>query len=714
MFKKIFLGVLLLASIAWVLFYAFDIASEKNNYIPELVFSSEDGKVLIVSRPDEVNFSAIRDFENAPAMNLMMALNDSIYKTGYFSANRDHMLLVAELNWNNDLIKSLFKGKTAELRDDQSFSIDGYEGKYYKSKLYLSKGEIEQNGSSETEFEFDKKASASLFIFEKKEITSQTDIYFKGDGRVNFITKNTAIDQGTQIQDEPIFAELISHNISSYHFYERDFYAALDPTFTQSPMYRWLLNGFTIVEYDGEIAIISDFIGGQDPVLVLNDINQTIDTNRFTNQLTADFPSQGQSYTVKYLENLVVIAEKTSTCDKILADYKLGNTIASSTKERHRYFGELPRSVSERCVNETSSYSKSLYHGKLMETHTGISAPVEKKQLSASINLSCGFDIKDFTVLPGKGNVVVLGKKNEIACFSQGKLKWKKELDEKVIGSLQIIDLHYTKENFVLINTASKIYVWDLNGKAATGFPVSMDKSAVNQVQFYRWKEKSYFLIANENNQVIKYNAKGGELNIFKSDHSITEQIDVWVSQSRLFAGFANSTKFTMFEIEKRKALRSFEILPRSTTIKTSNQLFRYAITTDKLMRIDQKGRRDAIDTYPNGEIISIADENATTTIVVKTGNRIQLLNEEGVSFGEIQLSFNEVEDIYIQTTNSGKTYICIIDGLENNVYLYGTDGSKLGAKALEGQTKVHFQNVGSSNCITTVVDQFVIQYIED
>jgi len=169
-----------------------------------------------------------------------------------------------------------------------------------------------------------------------------------------------------------------------------------------------------------------------------------------------------------------------------------------------------------------------------------------------------------------------------------------------------------------------------------------------------------------------------------------------------------------MFEIEKRKALRSFEILPRSTTIKTSNQLFRYAITTDKLMRIDQKGRRDAIDTYPNGEIISIADENATTTIVVKTGNRIQLLNEEGVSFGEIQLSFNEVEDIYIQTTNSGKTYICIIDGLENNVYLYGTDGSKLGAKALEGQTKVHFQNVGSSNCITTVVDQFVIQYIED
>lgn len=714
MFKKVFLGVLLLASIAWVLFYAFDIASEKNNYIPELVFSAEDGKVLVVSRPDEVNFSAIKDFNNAPSMELMASLNDSIYKMGYFSAKRNHLLLVADLSWNDDLIKSLFNGKSPKLRGDKSFSVDGYEGKYYKSKLYISKGEIEQNGTDETVFDFDKKASASVFTFGPTKITSQTDIYFKGDGRVNFVTKNTSIDQGSQIQDEPIFAGLISHNISSYHFFERDYYAALEPSFARSPMYRWLLNGFTIVEYDGEIAIISDFIGGQDPVLVLNDINQTIDTNRFTNQLTKNFPSEGQSYTIKYLENLVVIAEKTSTCDKIIADYKLGNTIASSTKERHRYFGELPRSVSERSVNQQSSYSKSLYHGKLMETHTGISAPIEKKQLSASINLSCGFDIKDFAVLPGKGNVVALGKKNEIACFSQGKLNWKKELDEKIIGSLQIIDLYYTKENFILVNTASEIYLWDLNGKAATGFPVSMDENAVNQVKFYRWKEKGYFLIANDNNRVIKYNSKGGELNIFKSNHTITEQIDVWVSQSRLFAGFANSTEFTMFEIEKRKALRSFEILPRSTTIKTSNQLFRYAITTDKLMRIDQKGRRDAIDSYPNGEIISVTDENATPTIVVKTENSIQLLNEEGIGFGKIQLAFNDIEDIYIQTTNSGKTYICVIDGLENNVYLYGTDGSKLSKKALEGQTKVHFQNVGNSNCITTVVDQFVIQYIED
>ncbi len=714
MLKRIFLGILFLASLAWVVYYALDIASEKNNFVPEIVFSESDGQLLIVIRPDEVQFDAIASFQDAPCYELMQALNDSIYDKGYFSQKRAHFLLISEQNWTRKKIERLFNGISPQIASDGSFTIAGFEGKTYKSRLYLKKGNIVHEGNDTQTYYYDKKASASLFDFTKGGISNQTDIYFKGNGIVNYITRDAKIEQGAQVKDEALFSGLISRNIASYHFFERDYYATLDPVFANGPMHQWMLSGFTIVELDGERAIVSDYIGGQDPILVLNDINQTLDSTRFENQLLQDFPTAGKSYTIKYLEDLVVIAEKTSTCDKLLADYKLGNTIASSANDRYKYYGELPRAVSERFVGGKSNYSKSIYQGKIMETHTGVAAPESPKQLAASINLSCGFDILDFAVLQGKGNVVAAGRNGEIAFFRDKQLKWKKQLQDKLIGELQVIDLHNNGEMYVLANTKTHMYLWDAKGNPATGFPMEFEVSATNQVKFYRWREKSYFLIATETNKVYQFDAKGRELDIFKSQHEIVAQIDIWVSQNRLFAGFTSPTHFTMFEIEKRRELRSFDLISGAVSVKVANQLYHFAIDQGKLVRMDQKAGRETMDNYPNGKILKVIDDKNLQSLAIQTGNSVRLLNAQGIVYGDIQIPFNMVEDLSIYTSNSGKTYVCILDGLENNVYLYSTEGSKLSTKALEGQTKVHFQNVGNSNCISTVVDQFVIQYIEN
>ena len=710
MFKRVLLGVLFIASLAWIAYYAWDIASSKNNYVPEIVFSEADGQLLVVIRPDEVNFDAIESFRDAPTLDLIKSLNDSSYQKGYFSQKRPHFLLISEDNWNSAAIKTLFKGKSPQI-DGSKVRIDGYSGKYYKTGLYLSKGTMEHQGDESNIFPVDKKASASLISFADKGIQNTTDIYFKANGRVNFVTRNANIEQGAQIKDESIFAGLVSRNISSYHFYERDYYATLDQEFATGPMYQWLLNGFVVADYDGEKVIVSDYLGGQDPILILNDINQSLDSNRFENKLMKDFPANGGSYVVKYLEDLVVFSESEAACDKMLADYKLGSTIASSTNTRYRYFGELPKAVSERFVGEEQSYSKSVYQGRLMETYTGIPVPETTKELSASVNLSCGFDIKDFVVLSGKGNVVVLGTQGEVACYTSGKLAWKKKIDDKIIGSISLIDLHYNGEMYVHLNTSGQLYLWDLKGNDATGFPVTIDGEITAPTKFYRWRERSYFLVGTANNKLLQLNAKGGELDVFKIDHPIQKPIDIWVSQKRLFAGVASNTvQFTMYEIEKRRALRSFEILPGSKSVKVPNQLFRFSITDNALVRMDQKGRRDNIDRYPDGKLLYLNKK----AMAIQTGNTLSLLNEEGIGFGEIALPFRDIGDIFIKTLESGKTYICVIDALENNVYLYGTDGSQLSNKALEGQTRVHLQTVGNSKCITTVVDQFVIQYIED
>lgn len=717
MLNRIVLAIIFLASLTWIIYVALDISSEKNNYSPELLFNKSDGAVLVVVRPVEVSFGSIDEFYDAPSYDLMSSLNDTIYNHGFFSQKRAHFLLVKNDNWSEASIQLLFgKGNTSH-NSSSEFKVGEYNGRYYKTKLYVWKSNVTNEKDSEKKpaFVYDKKASAAIIRFaESGDINNQSDIYFKEDGRVNYITRDINIQQGNQIKDEVLFAGITTRNFESYHFFERDYYATLDDQFVNGPMSQWMLNGFVRLTYKGETVIISDYIGGQDPILILNDLNQTQDSSEFNQPLLKDFPSENGTYTIKYLEDAVVISESAETCDNLIADYKLGNTIALDKKIRNKIFGQLPRAVSERSVNNDESYSKAVYSGKIMETHTGIETIESTPIMASSITMSCGFDIVYFAVLPGNGNVIALGKNGKLVRFENQKSTWKKELKSKVLGELQLIDLHGTGENFILLNTTDEIHLWNMTGHYETGFPIKLETDATNEVKFYRWKEKSYFLIANENQKVVQFDAKGRELKMISSGMPITRRIDVWASQRRLFAGFANSSLFKMYDMEKKRVHREFAIASNSFPLKVPNQLFQYSLINNRLVKFDQKGIKTEFESYNRAKLFGIQMDKSNPIIVVQSANQIRLINSDGATFGQINLPFNEIEDVHISTDESGKTLVGVIDGLENNVYLYATDGQKVVKKSLEGQSKIRLSSTKSQKRITTIVDQFVIQYFED
>ena len=223
-------------------------------------------------------------------------------------------------------IKSLlepFEG-SLELTSNE-FSKGDIKGRYSKNNLYITQADLVKTNETEP-FKFDKKASASIVLFKaNSKVESITDIYFTSGEKTNFITYNEAIEQGNQIKDEIIFGRIISSKIDNYHFTERDYSATIDPVVKDGAMSKWMLNGFVTLTLNGKKALISDYILGQDPILILNDINQTVDATSFTNPLTSDFPSKGKKYFAKYLDDLVVFSEDETTCDALIADFKLGN-----------------------------------------------------------------------------------------------------------------------------------------------------------------------------------------------------------------------------------------------------------------------------------------------------------------------------------------------------------------------------------------------------
>ncbi|MDC3253239.1 hypothetical protein OAU25_03200, partial [Crocinitomicaceae bacterium] len=612
--NRIIIAILFLSSLSWIVFVSIDLASEKYNYSPESLFNHNDSELLIINRPSEIDPTKLEAFADIPAIDLIQSINDSIYNTGFFSQRRGHFLLVKNNNWKKESIKNLFSGKMVTFSSSSEFKIEGYNGRFHKSKLYVWKPNVNNSGiENDASFNFDKKASAAIVRFgENTEVNNYSDIYVKSTGTTDYITRDANIEQGNQVKDESIFARIITRNFNSYHFFERDYYASLDPKFKEGPMSKWILNGFVELEYKGERVIVSDFIGGQDPILILNDLNQTTDSTRFERQLTSSFPSKGNSYTIKYLEDAVVIAENASIAEQVISDYKLGNTIELNSESRKLVFGDLPRSVSERFISLNGSYSKAVYEGKLLETHTNSStlAVIADPYEARTISMSCGFDIWDFMTLPGNGNVIAVGVNGEIKHFVNGEINWENNIKGKPQGPIQIIDLHGRGEQFALINTRYGIHLLDMSGNYQTGFPIDLESEALNEVKFYRWKNKGYFLIANEEDNVVKFDAKGRELAMIPVGMQINKKIDVWASQRRLFAGFANSEQFKMYDFEKKRMHREFPIDSNTISLKIPNELLQYSIRNDQLIKLDQKGIKFEFDRYLQSKLIGIQKNN--------------------------------------------------------------------------------------------------------
>ena len=716
MIKRALLFLIVIGSIGWLTFIAIDILSDKSNYDETTLFGTQDGTLFIINRGNEVGSSSNLGLTNATMIPVVDALLQRDFQTAYVSQGRNHILINKRTNWDKSSLESLFNSFPDDISiESGKISIGKLTGRYYKKNLYINDGTNYDQLTNASNFVFDKKASASKVEFgPNNEVTTVTDLYFISGNKTNYITHNKGITQGNQIKDQVLFSHVLSRKVKDYHFFERDYYASKDSIFSTSPMFNWMQNGFVEVIINGKKAIISDYLDGQDPILVLNDLNQTLDTNRFNNQLTESFPTSGKAYYVKYIDDLVVLSEDENTCNALIADFKLGNTVSLHKNALDNIYANLPKAVSERFIGSESQYSKTVYHGKILETQLGSKMATAMKTEKETISYNCEFDIADFVTFDNSKSVVVLGKKGEIKSFKEGKEIWKTQLDESAIGSIQAIDLLDNGNYYTLVNTSTKIHLWDENGKDVSGFPISIDSELTNEVKFYRWKGNSYFLAANAEKQIMHYDSKGRELSIFSTDILVTRKIDVWASNKILFAGLANKKNFRMINLDKYKKHREFSLPGNSISGKIPNELLQFGFDGTSLFKIDQQGTRHNFAKFSRGHLINVVANGKNPTLIVQDGNEVILLNTNGIPFSSFKVPFNEIDNICIARTESGNTIVGIIDGLENNVYFYTTEGKRIIQKPIEGQTKVAISLIGNEHIITTVMDQFIVQYFEN
>ena len=88
----------------------------------------------------------------------------------------------------------------------------------------------------------------------------------------------------------------------------------------------------------------------------------------------------------------------------------------------------------------------------------------------------------------------------------------------------------------------------------------------------------------------------------------------------------------------------------------------------------------------------------------------LTLLDATGFTIGNVKKEFNQIEYASGVLLNNSY-YILAIDGIENNVYLYHSNGRMVSDDSFEGSLKGQLNLLDGELILTTVVDKYLIQY---
>ena len=707
-------------ALLWTGYVAIDLIDKKNELSPLILFGKEDEKVLIIHRAKEVKWADIDIKMEKEVEQLLLAIpsfTDNVQSV-YISSKRNHILIEGNSHWDREQVSLLF-GKEAKIKFEgiKEFKLSSFKGKIYRNRLYLSTSDLSTTQLSSDWNRQDKKSSASIVEFNNDHF-QVTDIYFKKEGRIEYIARASEDIKGRQVNDKDLFAHVLPREIKNYHFFDSDYLFSIDPIYAESPVRSWIDKGLVRFSINSFEVLITDFKESQDPVNSLFDFTRKDPLNQsfgfFQNmELLKGFPSDPKRGFYAYsMDDFVVISSDQATCEKIVADYKLGLTLIQNSDKVNQIYGKLPAKVSERYVSADIQRATTIKNGWIIET----AFPLAQQNVQHDENENTiasfkqGASIQDFLVEPGQGNFCVLTKSGLIRSYANGKKSWERNLATEPIGSLQ--QVLFNGKNHFLVTTKNGIHLFDESGQTPNGFPIVVaDRQLASGATVYNWKNKNYVLGMNATGDLLIFDQNGKRISIISSGMMTGHYPpEVWVSQRKLFYGVRDDQQFRMYDAETRKEYRNFNIPEKTFAIKKPNELFFIALDNGQLLSIDQKGNRSIIG--KNLADYKLEEINERFEILLSKGDLAKLVTQNGQTKINLTTSAKHIEYLHLSTSVIGRTVLTVVDALQNDVYLYGLNGKLINEKPVPGSLKAVVNESNSTQLIlTTIVDDFIVQY---
>jgi hypothetical protein len=723
MFARYFFLILGVISLGWIGYVSLDLIDKNETLSAEQLFGKEDQKIIIIQRVDEVSnldsmFKiplSVKNFYQTISTNLPTG------STLYISQNRSHFLIDAQQFWTIQHVKKLIQSSEEKLisSENSSGKTSHFSFEFYKGKIHFFKEKSATN-SVKSWGNFDKKSSAVIIDFSAAS-PKQTELYLTKGNQFAYKTKTITHFKCNQINDKELFSSILPLSFKNYHFYEKEYFKTIDKTFAKSIFSRWMDKGFVSISYKGNLVLVSDYKIGQNPIENLEELTNfegnTINDEGFFKgiKLSSTFPFKNGFY-VFNLNDAVVISATKTICEDIVALNKIGKTLATEQELLQTVYGDMPRDVTERFSNSKVKYTKSIYNNQLFETHLlhrNLVATSDTSSLTSlkpstmkSISMAVQGEIVDFKVLEGKGNVAVITNQNQFYYFSGGNLSWKKAISGKMMK-----EIVYSKENDAFVITSDKAI--QLIAKNGTELLKSQDdlseKIAAQAGTVVTSRGQLHLIYPTQNGQLIVLNAKGKQAFKLKGLTDCTKPLLAWKSSNKQLVAVQNGQQLKIIDIDRKQALRTIPVSSKAIAKIIDNELLIFNGDGNNLTLINQKGGVVSKSSMINGSIF-VSEGPSEIALSVLQNHTIQGITKDGANPYQLKSNISSIDWVSYSKQN-GKTIYAVVDGLDNNIVLYNGKGEITSKEQIEGSKKCVLKQEGNQLIVSTIVDNFIVQY---
>lgn len=172
---------------------------------------------------------------------------------------------------------------------------------------------------------------------------------------------------------------------------------------------------------------------------------------------------------------------------------------------------------------------------------------------SANLDTSCRY-MQTILTLKHECNFLVQDYHNNLYFISgNGRIIWKKKLNDSILGKIYIIDFYKNNKKQFIFNSADKLYLLDKNGNSLKGFPLKFSLRATSGITVTDFDNNLNYrvYVAFEDNTVVALSKEGKKVKGWKfnkSKNKVTLPIQCFTFKGKDFIAFNDSNSIYVLD----------------------------------------------------------------------------------------------------------------------------------------------------------------------
>lgn len=302
-------------------------------------------------------------------------------------------------------------------------------------------------------------------------------------------------------------------------------------------------------------------------------------------------------------------------------------------------------------------------------------------------------DKRNEIALQDNGNILYL-------ISERGKILWKKQLDEKVIGSIKQIDIYKNNRLQMLVQTKSKIHLFDRNGEMVKGYPIVLPSPSSAEMAVFDYNQtKSYRLLVPCNEHLAMFNQNGEAVKGWKAynqDYPIIKKPQHFIIDDKDYILTENKNK-TLFSFKRNGDIRSqLQLNTKShenssyVLVNSTNPNFKMISYNNMINVFDSENTLQSSE-ISQERIFDINMNSETLSYLTK--------DEFIIEYNEDKFSYDlEVNNEHTQIVNYQDNLFSVLDMENEKVYVFNKEAKLLDQFPIYGSTNILMTEMSNQN----------------